>query len=135
MRIVFDTNVILSAFLTEGLSNKIFEHCIVNDNVYVSDFIISELDRILTRKFKVKIKDRNLFLKYIDTYLFKIKPQNKVHDVCRDENDNNILQIAEFTGADYLITGDKDLLSLKKYGSTEIISPREYYTMIINEKS
>ena len=134
MRIVFDTNVILSAFLTEGLSNRIFEHCIVHDNIFISDYIISELDRILIRIFKVEIKDINLFFKYIDTYFYKIKPRNKVPDICRDADDNNILQIAEFTDADYIITDDKDLLSLKRYGKTEIISPREYYTKIINEK-
>lgn len=134
MRIVFDTNVILSAFLTEGLSNRIFEHCIVHDKIFISDYIISALDRILIRKFKVEIKDKNLFFKYIDTYFYKIKPRNKVPDICRDADDNNILQIAEFTDADYIITDDKDLLSLKRYGKTEIISPREYYTKIINEK-
>jgi putative PIN family toxin of toxin-antitoxin system len=42
-------------------------------------------------------------------------------DVCRDPKDNFLLALAQDGIADYLITGDKDLLSMKKWGTTKIV--------------
>ena len=50
-------------------------------------------------------------------------------DVCRDPDDARILALAELSGADYIITGDGDLLVLKKFGSTQIVSPRRFWEL------
>ena len=46
--------------------------------------------------------------------------------ICRDSKDNFLLALAKDAGADFLITGDKDLLSLKTFGNTKIISLNEF---------
>ncbi len=134
MKIVFDTNVILSSFLTEGIAHKIFNHCVINHSIYLSDYIVNELTRILTKKFKVKTTELNEFLNFIESYLTKAIPDNLIPDICRDKNDNQILQLAEYIKADIIISGDKDLLVLKKFKSTNIISPREYFIKYLIDK-
>lgn len=47
-------------------------------------------------------------------------------DVCRDPKDNFLLALAKESNADYLITGDKDLLVIKKFAKTEIITIAEF---------
>ena len=126
MKIILDTNVILSAFLTEGLSNKLLDISVEKFETIISGWIIEEVTEILERKFhtpKTLIKDIILFL---ENSFELIEPIGKLPNVCRDPDDNNILQLAEFPKADIIITGDKDLLVLKSYKKCKILSPRDF---------
>ena len=127
MKIVFDTNVILSSFLTEGIAHRIFYHSLINHKIYFSDFITGELSKILIKKFNVKANDLAEFINFINTNLIKEKPDNKIPYICRDVKDNQILQLAEYVNADIIITGDKDLLVLRKHNKTIITSPRDFF--------
>jgi len=53
-------------------------------------------------------------------------PATKLPKVCRDADDNNILQLAESIKTNYIITGDTDLLTLKKFRSSQIVSPAKF---------
>lgn len=134
MKIVLDTNVILSSFLTEGIAHKIFNHCVINHSIYLSDYIVNELTRILTKKFKVKNSELNELLNFIESFLINVKPDNLIPDVCRDKNDNQILQLAEYIKADIIISGDNDLLVLKKFKNTNILSPRDFFNKHLIDK-
>lgn len=127
MKIVFDTNVILSAFLTEGITHRVFNDCVINHEIYISEFIVNELKRVLIRKFDVKAEDIKEFTNFIDSNLNSVKPVNVMPNICRDETDNNILQLADFVKADIIISGDKDLLTLKQFKEIKIISSRDYF--------
>ena len=59
-------------------------------------------------------------------------PRSEKPAICRDPDDNNILWLAQDIAADLIITGDQDLLVLKKFKNTQIISPREYKTEHMN---
>ncbi|MHB8089644.1 MAG: putative toxin-antitoxin system toxin component, PIN family, partial [Anaerolineaceae bacterium] len=48
-------------------------------------------------------------------------------NICRDKDDDNIIALAVSAGANFIVTGDKDLLVLKKYLSIRIVSPREFW--------
>ena len=52
MNVVFDTNVILAAFLTHGASAEVVEHCITEHQVFVSTFILDEVEDKLRNKFR-----------------------------------------------------------------------------------
>lgn len=54
----------------------------------------------------------------------------KEADICRDEKDNILLDLAECCSADYIITGDRDLLVLKKIKVTRIIKPTDFLSKI-----
>ena len=56
-----------------------------------------------------------------------IEPATVTHDSCHDPADLPVLGTAQAAGADYLVTGDKDLLVLQRFGKFEIISPRKLY--------
>jgi hypothetical protein len=49
-----------------------------------------------------------------------------IPDICRDSKDNFLLSLSFIGNADYLVTGDKDLLELKEYKGTKIITPNEF---------
>ena len=134
MKIVFDTNVILSAFLTEGIAHRVFNHCIINHSIYISEFITNELNKILEHKFKLKEADLNEFIDFINSTLISIIPSNNMPSVCRDDSDNNILQLADFIKAEIIVSGDKDLLTMNQFEKTRIIFPREYFNeFLLNE--
>jgi len=48
------------------------------------------------------------------------------YGICRDPKDDFILECAQTGNADLIVTGDKDLLSLKSFGSIQIVTPRQY---------
>ncbi|MGV8138170.1 MAG: putative toxin-antitoxin system toxin component, PIN family [Mangrovibacterium sp.] len=51
-------------------------------------------------------------------------------DVCRDPKDDYLLELAKRSRADYLVTGDKDLLEIETYGSTRIVTASEFTLLI-----
>lgn len=126
MRVVLDTNVYISSLVFKGKAREVYDYCIETSEVYTSDFIIGELSEKLNSKFDYpKTSARNL-VKSILSVVEKIDPHSKLPNVCRDKDDNYVLQLCESVSADYLITGDKDLLILKNFKQTEILSPAEF---------
>jgi putative PIN family toxin of toxin-antitoxin system len=63
--------------------------------------------------------------KQLDEYADFVKVQTKV-DVCRDPKDNFLLSLSIDGNAGFLLTGDKDLLELAKFGETEIITISDF---------
>jgi putative PIN family toxin of toxin-antitoxin system len=89
-----------------------------------SEELIEEFIDVVTRpKFKKYFskKDIEKILEYFDQYgeLTKVKSNIKI---CRDEKDNFLLNLSIDSDADYLISGDKDLLVLEKIKGTKIIT-------------
>ena len=126
MKIILDTNVILSSFITSGLSSRVLDICIDHHNLYISEFIINEVTDKLENKFKILPKDLKRIIKFLNINFVKINPQNEIPVICRDKDDDNILQLAEFIVSDLIITGDQDLLVLKTFNTSQIVSPREF---------
>ncbi len=126
MRIILDTNVILSALITQGLSSRILDLCIDQHNLFISQFIIDEVKDKLKSKFNITPKNIKKVLTFITSSFIIASPKGTIPDACRDKDDNNILLLSDFINADLIITGDKDLLSLKRYKHAIIITPRDY---------
>jgi putative PIN family toxin of toxin-antitoxin system len=59
-----------------------------------------------------------------------VEPDQVPANACRDRTDLAVLGTAVSASADCLITGDKDLLDLRKYRGVPIVSPREFYTRL-----
>jgi putative PIN family toxin of toxin-antitoxin system len=127
MRILFDTNVIFSAFSARGLAQAVFELCLENHTVIISEHILSELKAHLLKKLKMPGEKAQLIIDYLRESCSLGEESQVKKVVCRDENDIRILGLAEKTKPDFLITGDMDLLVLKKYRSTPILTPREFW--------
>lgn len=127
MKIVLDSNVIIAAFAARGLSSALFELCLDRHTIILSDFILAEV----RRAFNQKLKMPQHAIDKIESYLREICTlslfDKLTKNICRDKDDDNIIALAMSADADFIVTGDKDLLVLKKYQSIRIVSPREFW--------
>ena len=126
MKVVLDTNVLISAFVFKGFSAKVFDHCATAHTILVSPWIVNELEEKLTQKFSVELFDVESIIHLLLDVSEIVEPDNDIPTICRDEDDNNILQLAEFAQADFIVTGDKDLLLLETFINIPIITPRDF---------
>ena len=131
MKIVLDTNIIISAILFGGNPGKVFDLCLAGDNVKgcICPELLAELLSKLKYKFEVKDNETEI-IKDMIISRFEYMLVFKKADSCRDEKDNIILDLADCCRADYLITGDRDLLVLKKIKATRIITPTDFLSKI-----
>ena len=124
-RVVIDTNVLISGFYWSGAPKQIISLWLKGKlKLYVSPGTAAELISLLIRFGVPQTKIRNI-KKLIITHSARIIPQQKV-TVCRDPKDNQFLELCLTAVADYLVTGDKDLLILKKFHQTQIFSPKQF---------
>lgn len=135
MRIILDTNVILAAFAGRGLAHALFELCLEKHEIIISEHILSEVQRNLQKKIKMP-KDKVLMItEYLKEYC-KVSDYKRLdNEACRDIDDVKILGLSEVVKPDYIITGDKDLLVLKKFHSVPIITPREFWEISKNKRT
>ena len=126
MKIVLDTNIFISAFVFRGKAAAVFDHCSLREELFVSQWILDELTQKLHSKFNIEERDILEMLSLIAEKSKLVRPHTSLPAVCRDTDDNNILQLAESVQADFLITGDKDLLVLEAYQGTRIVAPAQF---------
>lgn len=131
LKIVLDTNMFLSAILYGGMVKTIFD--LVLDNkleLYVSPDLKTEvLKKLMELGASEEIMlEASIFLNIKGV---SIVPNIDV-TVCRDPEDNYLLELAEASRADYIITRDKDLLELPQnaWKETKIIKPEEFLPML-----
>lgn len=135
MKLVLDTNVIFSAFAAHGLANSIFELCLQQHTIIVSEQILRELEKNLQKKLKMPKIKIEAILSFLKEFCQICEPTKLNKAVCRDRNDDNIIGLAVASAAKYIISGDKDLLVLKKHGSIAILTPREFWERLKSKAS
>ncbi|MBZ9779902.1 putative toxin-antitoxin system toxin component, PIN family [Psychroflexus sp. CAK8W] len=123
-KIILDTNLWIS-FLISKKFNQI-DQLIENKKITLvfSDELIEEFIDVVSRpKFQKYFskKDIEKILNYFDQFGILVKVKSTI-EICRDEKDNFLLNLSVDSKANYLITGDKDLLVLKKIEGTEIVT-------------
>jgi putative PIN family toxin of toxin-antitoxin system len=127
MRVVFDTNIFISAYVIPGsLAEKAILKMIEGeDSLLISKDIIHEVLSVLSSKFG---RDREA-LSHVAVTLSGlaelVKPGGRVK-IFMDEPDNRILECAIYGEADLLVTGDKEILQQREYKGVKIISLKEY---------
>lgn len=128
MKVVLDTNVLIAAFLTEGVCAKLLVRAREKQfQLVLCPFILQEFERVLTKKFKAARNEARDALELVSEAVESVAvPKEKVAGVCRDADDDNILACVLVAKADYLVTGDADLLELKEFRGTRIVSPRDF---------
>jgi len=135
MRVVLDTNVIIAAFATRGLCADIFEYCLYGQEIIFSKELLNEINRNLCLKIKVP---RHISIEIVDFLSSRrelIEPSKLPQNICRDKSDLHILGLAVAGGVDAIITGDKDLLTLKAIYSIPILTPREFWNFVQKNQS
>ncbi len=132
MRIVFDTNVLVAAFATHGICDSLFEHAIENHIIVLSEYILNELSKTLIEKFKITETKTSEIINFLKLSCEISEHKKFESQISRDPDDDPILGIIEVSNIDFLVTGDKDLLVLKKYKNTPIILPRKLWEVFKN---
>ncbi len=132
MKAVIDTNIWISFLigkLLAGLDDYILDGLL---EVIISDEQLDEITTVLRRpKFRKHFTTDDI--KEFLSLLYKSAQVVAVHHTikdCRDEKDNFLLETAIRGKADYIVTGDKDLLILNPYRGKEIIGFREFENII-----
>ena len=128
MRLVLDTNIFISSFFWGGNPRKILTRIIEGqDTLFVSNEILQEVFLVMSRpKFNVSRHQIIRFIDSIEEISCHITSSGTIQGVCRDSNDDKILECAVLGNVDYIISGDSDLLSLKIFQEIPIITALEY---------
>jgi putative PIN family toxin of toxin-antitoxin system len=125
LRVVFDTNVILSGLIRPGGNeDAVLQLGIEGEiQVFISPFILAEVERVLGTKFRWPRPLTERVLANIQFWATVVEPTQAVTAVHTDPDDNNILECCLESQADYLVTGDRrDLLPLGSFQNTRIIN-------------
>ncbi|MGC9453981.1 MAG: putative toxin-antitoxin system toxin component, PIN family [Phycisphaerae bacterium] len=127
MKVVPDTNALLAAFGTRGLCEAVFEICLTDHQIVLCEHILRQLNRHLRGKFHLPAAAARETVDFLRTNAALVEPAAVPPSACRDESDLPVLGTADAAGADCLISGDTDLLSLGRFGRTLILSPRQFH--------
>ena len=123
MRVVFDTNVYISAAIKSELAENLIELAAKTDliTLLTSEEILDELREKLTSKFERSETITDIFIDRIRKIAELIEITEKVNVVKRDPSDNKILECALAGEADLIVTLDQDLIKLKSFKGIGII--------------
>jgi uncharacterized protein len=123
LKVVFDTNIFISAFVIPGgKAEEVYLHALKGEfDLYSSVAILTETAQKLREKFAWPENQIVLFLKAISKVATVIKTIPQLH-ILADEPDNRILECALEANADFIVTGDRHLLSLKHFQNIKIAS-------------
>lgn len=122
-KVVFDTNIYISALITTGGSAEIAYRKAIDGEIqlFSSVPILSELAGKLQDKFKWDVEHVTEAVRHIASTAVVLKPAKRL-TVLADEPDNRILECAVEAGADFIVTVDKHLLKLGAYKGSCIIT-------------
>jgi len=123
-RIVFDTNIWISFLISKSLGD--LDKLILNGKIVLlfSHELMTEFIDVTSReKLKPFFKEEDIasLIDLIEEYV-EIVTVNSNVQICRDKKDNFLLALAKDGQADYLVSGDKDLLVLESFEKTKIVS-------------
>ncbi len=130
MRIVLDANVVVAAFAGRGLCESILEVCLSEHEILLGEVLLAEISRNLARKVKLPPPITARIEALLRENGIVIQPAEVNRTACRDPGDLHVLGLAQAGQADFVITGDNDLLVLKEYGACRIVSPRDFAAVL-----
>ena len=130
MRVVFDTNIFVSAFAIPGSRAEAAIRRVVNghDSLIISKAILEELLTTLARKFsrdQEELAHVAVFLAEIGTV---VHPKRRVR-ILKDDPDNRVLECAVAGRADAVVTGDRAMLSVGQYHEIPILTLATYLAL------
>ena len=132
-RVVVDTNVLISRLLiSNSVAGRAVRHVVEYGQLLVSDATLTELAEVLSRdKFNryVELADRQAFFQQLARVVERVPITYIVH-ASRDPKDDMFLELAVNGKADFIISGDQDLLVLSPFRQIPIVTPAEYIEVI-----
>jgi hypothetical protein len=134
LKVTLDTNVLISALITNGKSRALFYDLVKGKaTLVVSEGILEEFVTVTNdpriRRY-VTEKDVKRFLRVISNIAEVIKVKSKLRVIKEDPDDDIILETAFDGNVDNIVTGDEHLLKLKKFKGINIITVNDMIKLI-----
>jgi putative PIN family toxin of toxin-antitoxin system len=127
-----DTNVLAAAIATRGLCSELLEIIIHDHELLTCQAVLDELERVLAEKLRLPPPVVAGFLGLVRAEATIIKPPREIPPIrIQDAGDIPILACAIAGKADVFVTGDKELLDLRKVDGLVIVSPRELWLQLL----
>ena len=127
--VILDTNVLVSALIQKSFPHYIVFDYVLDERVklYLSNELMNEYRDVLSRPKFAQIIDFSSNAEIVLSRFEKIatfyEPKNRL-DIIKDKSDNKLLELADESNADFLITGNSVDFTMTKYKETQIVSPR-----------
>ncbi len=136
-KVIIDTNILVSAFLFGGDIEKAVRKAFSFCEIYASPELLKEYREVpleLKRKGKLDSYQLEILIAGIAAFVSKVKLiiSKERLSICRDKEDNILLECCLSANADFLITGDKDLLAVDiselphEISNLRIVSPHQF---------
>ena len=131
MRVVFDTNIFISAFaIPGGHAEEAYLHAVRGTfELFTSVSILTETANVLRTKFEWSDEQVQRVLRSISKSTTVLKTRSHLH-ILKDEPDNRILECALLAKADIIVTGDRHLLSLKRHSGAPIVKLADFLELL-----
>jgi len=137
LRIVLDTNVVVSALLlSDSVPRQAFDKAIDDGEALISTPVLIDLAEVLARDKLNKYlseQERMRFLVALLKASELVGITEQIHD-CRDPSDNKFLELAVCGNADVIVSGDDDLLVLNPFRGIAILTPRDFLRVSVPSK-
>jgi putative PIN family toxin of toxin-antitoxin system len=131
-KIVLDTNVLISSIISEGIPANIIKELVLENKVIlcISDSVLHEYSNVLKRDKFLKYKnfktEADLLIEKIQYIAQRFEPNISLN-LLTDKSDNKFLELSIFANTDFLITGNTNDFTEKKYQDVNVVTPREYW--------
>lgn len=135
MKVVIDTNILVSAVIRDRLPERVLLWCLGNRDVewLVTPAIMAEYIAVIRRpKFALSETTVTWWLELLAIDTCIIRPETEI-DFPRDHKDAAFLICAQSSGADYLITGDGDFREAQALINTPIVSVAQFARIVAPE--
>jgi uncharacterized protein len=123
VRVVLDTNVLVSAFIDDGKPRKLVLELLDKHTVVLSRQMLAELADVISRdKFNVTGSQVNQFISTLVRMSKMVKDNVQYKVVLEDPDDDVVINTAYAGKAEFIVTGDKHLLVLGHFKKTKIVT-------------
>jgi putative PIN family toxin of toxin-antitoxin system len=128
VRVVADTNILVSALLFGGTSEQVFLAGLRGEiQLLTSLSLLKELERVLKEKFKLDFHLVREIIEEVREVAEIVEVSSHIKAISYPDEDNRVLECAIDGKADFIVTGDtRHILPLKEYGGIKILSPSEF---------
>jgi putative PIN family toxin of toxin-antitoxin system len=126
-KVVLDTNILISAIVFGGKPRKVLESAIRGEiQLVLTEKIIQEMREVLEgKKFQYPKEITDLIIQELEALAEIVKPKENISLIEKDPKDNRVLECAQESQADYIVSGDAHLLELEIFEGSKIVIAEE----------